>query len=146
MHVDVASLARGVPPHAALVWWTDFQEGRHDHPFVPLQRRRILERDHEHVVMEDRAPLLLFREKVNARVLADRVEFDGTNTYATFTGAYVFEPRGPDDTRVRLVADVRLKRAIRPADRLAAPMVRALLKADLRAHVREMTRERSRGQ
>lgn len=140
MRIDIAAAARGVPPHAALVWWTDFQSGRGDHPFVPTQRRRVVSRDHDSVVMEDRVPLLFFREKTVARVLADRVAFEGENTYAVFSGAYVFEPRGPDGTRVRLVADVQLKRVLRPADRLAMPLVRALLRADLRGHVRQMTR------
>jgi len=138
MHIDIAAGAKGVPPHAALVWWTDFQDGAGDHPHIPTQRRRVLSRDHARIVMEDRVPLLLFREQVTARVLANRVEFEGTNTYSTFTGTYVFEPRGSDGTRVRLIADVHLKRAIRLADRLVAPMVRALLKADLRSHVRHM--------
>lgn len=140
MHVDVAIGARGVSPRAALAWWSDFRDGKGDHAFVPTQRRRVLSRDRERVVMEDRVPLLLFREQVTARVLEDRVVFEGENTYSTFRGEYRFEPRGPDGARVRLVADVWLKRAIRPADRVAAPLVRALLRADLRAHVREMTK------
>lgn len=161
MHVDVAMRARGVTPRAALAWWTDFQDGRGDHRFVPLQTRRILSRDHESVVMEDRLPLFFFRERTVAHVHADRVdtggprsaeaeaqlhgpglrvEFEGVNTYSTFRGAYHFEPRGPDSTRVRLVADIRLKRAIRPGEGLVAPLVRTLLRADLRHHVREMER------
>lgn len=137
MHFDIAVGARGVTPHAALVWWTDFRDGRDDHRFLP-STRRILSRDHETVVMEDRAPFF-FREKVVAHVGMDRVTFEGENTFSTFTGCYSFEPRGPEGTRVRLVADVHLKRGLRFSQRAAEPIVRAILRADLRHHVKDMT-------
>jgi hypothetical protein len=134
MRVLLSRVARGVAPAAALAWWSDFQDGHHDHPFVPGERRRIVERDGSRTVMEDRAPL--WRERTTAWVEADRVRIEGENLYARFRGAYVFEPHR-DGTLVRLDAVIAFKHVFVTGAFLARP----LLRLDLKGHVREMERD-----
>lgn len=134
-------VARGVPPERALAWWSDFREGKADHAWV---RRRILARGVDgRVTMEDRG--FLFRERTTARALADRVTFEGVNTFSRFVGAYVFEREGTgggerEGTRVTLEAEVRLKAGWRPFEVVARPVARALVRADLRYHARQLER------
>jgi len=92
------------------------------------------------VTMEDRGPGM--RERTTARVLADRVSFEGVNTYSRFRGEYVFEAEG-DGTRITLDAEVRLRAGWRPFEWVARPVARALVRADLRYHARQL--ERGRG-
>lgn len=136
---DLTELARGVAPDQALAWWTDFREGRADHGFVPGQKRRILGRAKDGAVtMEDKSAFI--REVTTARVEADRVVFEGVNTFSRFVGSYQFSS-AEKGTIVRLEADVELRPGLRFSEAVARPIARALLRADLRAHVKEMRRD-----
>jgi hypothetical protein len=138
VRIDLAETARDVAPAAALRWWADFQDGREDHGFVPGQRRTIVAREGSRVTMVDKAPM--FRERTTARVLDDRVEFEGENTVSRFEGVYAFEP-AEGGTSVRLSAVIRLRAGVRWLRPLARPLARGVLRADLRGHVREMERD-----
>lgn len=147
MHVDIARHVPRVAPERALAWWTDFQDGRADHGFLPRVERRVHERDAAHARMSDRFRILgleLFREDVRAWRDGSVVRFEGANNFAEFTGAYSFEPAdgpGGSGTRIRLEADIELKKTLRPLAVPAKPLVRAILVADLRGHAREMARD-----
>lgn len=136
-------LVRGVAPADAVRWWADFQEGRVDHRFVPATQRRILARSRGGVTMEDVTRVLgvqVFRESVTSYVDAREVRFHGQNDFAAFSGRYAFEPER-DGTRIRLDADIRLRRALAWADVAAKPLVLAILKVDLAGHATDMRRD-----
>lgn len=137
----------GVTPRAAIAWWSDFQEGRHDHPFLPATRRRILARGSASVTMEEVTRVLgvqIFRESVTARIGEQEVRFAGQNDLARFDGAYAFHEEG-DGTRILLDAEIQLKPALRWADVAARPLVLTILKVDLSGHARHMRRELTGG-
>ena len=130
---------RGVPPDQAARWWSDFQDGRHDHAFLPGHRRRIVARAPGSVVMEEEMRILhvtLFRERTTAWPEERTVRFAGRNGFALFEGSYAFEEH-PEGTRIVLDATVTLTR-LRWADGAARPLVLVILRADLAAHAKDM--------
>ena len=143
MHVSLSHRVPGVGPDDAARWWSDFQEGEHDHPFVPTNRRRILARGRGSVTMEDEARVLglrVFRETVTAFPDAREVRFAGQNDFAKFDGRYRFEPDG-DGTRIALEAEIHLRQAIAWADVAAKPLVLGILRVDLAGHAKELRRD-----
>lgn len=134
---------RGVDPASATRWWSDFQEGRADHAFLPGHRRRIVERAADRIVMEEQTKLLgirVFHERTTAWPGAREVRFAGRNNFALFDGAYSFHPHA-NGTKVVLDANVTLRKPIAWTDVAARPVVIGILKADLAAHAREMERD-----
>lgn len=143
LHIEISLTVPRVAPSDAARWWSDFQEGRHDHPFAPGTRRVIIERAEGRVVMRDVTPLLgmrLFDETTTAYPHGREVRFHGENGLATFEGAYIFAP-ADDGTRIRLVSDVRLRRGLAWSGFAARPIIHAVLRADLRGHAKEMQRD-----
>lgn len=148
MRIALHSDVPGVPPDAALAWWSDFQEGPTDHAFVPGQRRTLLGRDADGARMRDETRVLgvlLFRETTTARVETDRVTFDGRNTVSRFVGAYVFSPLDPGGTRITLDAEVTLKPPLGWTRPLARRVATAILRADLSHHARDMAHDLGKG-
>lgn len=143
MHVSLSSTVPDVPPAEALRWWSDFQDGGHDHRFVPGADRRVVQKDAHSATMEETTRWLgirVFREGVTAQIGHRDVRFTGTNDFACFDGAYTFEPEGAG-TRITLTANIRLKPALRWSDVAAKPLVLAILNADLRGHAKDMRRD-----
>lgn len=143
MHVTLSRLVRGVDPDDAARWWSDFQDGRTDHRFLPMTERRILARGRGSVTMEDVSRVLgvqVFRESVTSYVDAREVRFHGQNDYAAFSGRYAFE-RAEVGTRIRLDADIRLRRGLAWADVAAKPLVVAILRVDLAGHANDLRRD-----
>lgn len=146
MKVDLSVDVPGVAPEAAHAWWSDFREGNTDHPFVPGERRRILEESPTRVVMEDETRWLgvrVFRERTTAEIAPGEVRIQGANGLAAFEGAYRFEAI-PGGTRLRLVATVTLRRGLAWSDAWARPLVLAILRVDLRGHARDLEGEMAR--
>lgn len=140
MRFELTVPVRGVPPEAALAWWTDFREGPHDHTFLRGAYRRILRHEGDVTVMEDEGKVLgvpLFRERTRARRAGNRVELEGENTVSRFRGAYRFEPAA-GGCLVTLLADVELKPALRWSRFAARPLAARFLRMDLEGHAREM--------
>lgn len=145
MQITLQRVVPGVAPEAALAWWSDFHDGRHDHPTVPGQRRRVETSGDGAFAMEDEVRWLgvpVFRERTTARRVQDGVVFEGVNGFARFRGSYMFAAV-EGGTQVTLAAQVELRGALRWTDRLARPIVERILRADLAMHAREMARDLS---
>lgn len=143
MQVLLSHVVPDVPPAEVARWWSDFQDGRVDHPFVPGSQRRVVQRGPGHVSMEEETRILgvrVFRETATAWPGDTEVRFAGTNDFATFEGRYVFEPER-EGTRIVLHATVRLRRPLAWTERLAKPIVQGILRADLRGHAKELRRD-----
>lgn len=86
------------------------------------------------------AGVRVFRERTTAEVAPGEVRFHGVNGVSSFEGAYRFELI-PGGTRVRLVAEVRLRRGLAWSDALARPLALAVLRLDLQGHARDLRKD-----
>lgn len=144
MRLRIEETVEGIEPEAALAWWTDFQDGPHDHAFVPGARRRVRSTEGGFVIRDEVGWLGIpvFREEVEARPRGNKVELVGENTWARFRARYVFEHDfDPEGTLVRLTAEIDGKGPLSWVQRLVQPIVRAVLRWDTRKHLEQMRDE-----
>lgn len=145
--MTLSHVVEGVSPDEAARWWSDFQEGRHDHPMLPGHERRIVARSDTSVSMIDETRLLglpLFRERTTAWPEPRRVRFVGVNGFGRFEGSYSFEPAG-GATRIVLDARIDLARPWAWGTFAARPVATAILRADLAHHAKELRKDMNAG-
>lgn len=149
MRIALDEHVAGVSAATAFAWWCDFAEDDHAHVHG-LRRHVIVEGAAARMQDELRiGPVLFWRERTRAQAKdarpdqPARVEFDGENPLARFSGSYAFEPHA-DGVNVRLVAGVHPKGLLARFEAVGRPLVVAILRHDLRRHARDMRKDMTR--
>ncbi|MHB8585454.1 MAG: hypothetical protein ACYDDF_06410 [Thermoplasmatota archaeon] len=94
MHVRTRARVPDVRPADALAWWSDFQEGTHDHRFFPVSKRTIEAQSPGGTAMVDKSGFYV--ERTTAHVEGNVVVFAGVNNLARFEGRYAFSAESSD--------------------------------------------------
>lgn len=136
--------ATRIPPARLYAWWTDFQEGHHDHAFLGAHAegvgRRILARREGAVEIEDNGRFMgvTLVEHYTAHLRPDvpEVSLHGANNLSRFSAVYRFEPG-----RVVLDATIAPLGGLALMDWAGKPLVRAFLKRDLEGHVADAEKD-----